>query len=185
VHIDLNDRAHITALQLAIDMHKSGKTIAWIRRKMKDILVDENDNPLDASFLPNEFSRFGYDFKKMEESPEWKRLHKKIDRRREKDLDQRYEEIKRVFIERWKDGGIDAALADGFPEGWRKLIGADEDYYDIYIDRYTKRGLITVWKDKGEFWWWKAADHPEGIQVLSKYEAIDAAEARLKKLDEK
>jgi hypothetical protein len=54
----------------------------------------------------------------------------------------------------------------------------------MYIDRYSKKGLVTVWKDRGDFWWWGPADGSKTYQTLVKYEAIEAAEQWLKKSEQ-
>jgi hypothetical protein len=88
--------------------------------------------------------------------------------------------LERYFLEK-DDTPQNAAEDDGFPQGWSKLIGGDEDHYDMYIDRYRK-GLVTVWKDRGGFWWW-GVDNTEPQQTMSKSEAIEAAERWLNKLE--
>jgi hypothetical protein len=67
------------------------------------------------------------------------------------------------------------ALREGFPEGWIRHVGGDEDWYDMYIDRYSKQG-VTIWKDRSDNWYWKSAEDSEVHQTMAKHEAIDAAE---------
>jgi hypothetical protein len=58
----------------------------------------------------------------------------------------------------------------------RRVCGGDGEYYDIYINRYSKLG-VTVWNDRAGFWWWRPREETEPGQTSSKYEAIDAAES--------
>jgi hypothetical protein len=71
------------------------------------------------------------------------------------------------------------ARQDGFPEGWSKHIGGDEEYYDIWINRYSKRG-VTIWKERGDFWYWQPPGGSERRESFSKSDAINAAEEWLK-----
>jgi hypothetical protein len=139
------NRIKIAGIELAIEMHKSGKTIRWIRKKMTNILLDENDNPLKASFISSQFAAFGYDYKKTEKGMKWTKLHRKPDIKLDNELDRRYQTLERHFLEKWKEDDTPetAAQKDGFPKGWSKQ--RDEEYIDIFIDRY-KKGLVTVWK---------------------------------------
>jgi hypothetical protein len=174
--IKIVDRDQIAGIQLAIDMHKSGKSIAWIRNRMKRVLKDERNKPLPASFFPEKFAAFGYDHRKKEKTEQWKSLHRKPNAKADAALEQRYVRLEHHFLDKWKDDSPEsAAREDGFPAGWTKHIGGDDEFYDIYIDRYTRLG-VTVWKDRGDFWWWKPREETEARQTLSKQDAIDAAE---------
>src|ERR1700681_4352960 len=75
----------IEAIKLAMEMHKAGKTIGWVRKRMERILVDENNKPLDPSFLISQFEAFNYRYKSTEKH----NLRRKPDRRLDKDLDSR------------------------------------------------------------------------------------------------
>jgi len=171
------DQDYVAAVKLAIEMHKSGKTIAWIRNRLKASLRYGKTNSLPASFIPEQFAAFDYDYKKREKTPQWKKLHQKPDSKLDAALEQRRLRCERYFEGVRKDDDPEAiAREDGFPAGWAKHIGGDDEYYDIYIDRYSKLG-VTVWKDRGGFWWWRSREETEPHQTLSKYEAIDAAES--------
>ena len=179
----LTEPDQIAAIELAIEMHKSGKTIQWISRTMKTILKDEKNKQLDALFLRSQFAIFKYDYKRTEAGRKWTQLHKRQDIKLDQELGRRYERLEHHFLDKWSDDTPEtAAKDDGFPDGWSKLIGGDEEYYDIYIDRYSKSGLVTVWKDRGAFWWWGTTDGITKQQMLSKQEAIESAEDWLKKL---
>ena len=62
------DQDYVAAVKLAIEMHKSGKTIAWIRNKLKASLRYGKASPLSASFLAEQFAAFDYDYKKREKN---------------------------------------------------------------------------------------------------------------------
>lgn len=105
------------------------------------------------------------------------KLHQKPDTKLDAALGQRRLRCERHFEDKWKGDDPEAtAREDGFPAGWAKHIGADDEYYDIYIDRYSKLD-VTVWKDRAGFWWWRPREETEPRQTLSKHEAIDAAES--------
>ncbi len=118
---------------------------------MKRVLKDEKNKALPASFLPDQFAVFGYDYRKKKKTEQWKNLYRKRNAKTDADLDRRYSRLEHHFLDKWKDDSPeDAAREDGFPEGWAKHIGGDDEYYDIYIDRYSKLG-VTVWKDRAGF----------------------------------
>ena len=52
------DQDYVAAVKLAIEMHKSGKTIAWIRNRLKASLRYGKTNSLPASFIPEQFAAF-------------------------------------------------------------------------------------------------------------------------------
>ena len=116
------DQDHVAAIKLAIEMHKSGKTIAWIRDRLKMSLRDGRASPLPASFLPEQFAVFGYNYKKREKIVQWKKLHQKPNQKIDAALEQRRLRCEHHFEEEWKDDDPETvAREDGFPEGW----GAD------------------------------------------------------------
>jgi hypothetical protein len=87
------------------------------------------------------------------------------------------------LLEQRKDETPESAARDeGFPEGWNRHVGGDEEYYDIWIDRYSKRG-VTIWKERGDFWYWQPPGGSERRESLSKFDAIQAAEQWLNEFD--
>lgn len=177
---ELKDPAQKNVIQLAIDMHKSGKTIDTIRKKMGKILLDDSGKRLAKTFLADQFAKHKYDYKKRERSPGWKSLHREPNTKIDLALNRRHQILERHFIEKWEyETPESVAQDDGFPEGWDKHIGADEEYYDIWIDRYSKQG-VTIWKERGDFWYWQPPDGSEKRESFSKFDAIEAAERWLK-----
>ena len=180
------DPDQIAAIKIAIGMHKSGKTIDQIRRKMTKILLDESGKQLGMKFVADQFAKRRYNYKKREQSSGWKALHRKPDAKLDQTLNRRYETLERHFLEKWKDDTPEpepesesAARDEGFPEGWSRHIGGDEKYYDLWIDRYSKQG-VTIWKERGDFWYWQPSDGSERRESFSKFDAISAAEQWLK-----
>ena len=87
------------------------------------------------------------------------------------------------LLEQRKDETPDSAARDeGFPEGWSRHVGGDEEYYDMWIDRYSKRG-VTIWKERGDFWYWQPPGGSERRESLSKFDAIQEAEQWLNEFD--
>jgi hypothetical protein len=61
-----------------------------------------------ASFLPEQFAAFGHNYKKHEQTPQWKKLHQKPDAKLDVALEQRRLRCERHFEEEWKDDGPEA-----------------------------------------------------------------------------
>jgi hypothetical protein len=96
---------------------------------------------------------------------------------------QRLAAQERHLLEQRKDQTPESAARDeGFPEGWSRHVGGDEEYYDMWIDRYSRRG-VTIWKERGDFWYWQPPGGPERRESLSKFDAIQAAEQWLNEFD--
>jgi hypothetical protein len=128
--LEIKEPDQIKAIELAIDMHRSGMTFPLIVKIMKQILHDENNRPLGVSFLKKQFVAFEYNYKRMEASKTWAKMHSEPPTKVRKALDSRYKRLVHHFLEKWKDDTPEAAAQnDGFPEGWTKLIGGDEKYY--------------------------------------------------------
>ena len=177
---ELKDPDQIAAIKLAIEMHKSGQTINSISKKMQKMLVNESGKPLVKTFLADQFAKHKYDYKKRERSATWKSLHRNSNAKVLLALDRRYQILESHFIEKLTEETSETvARDDEFPKGWSKHIGEDEEYYDIWIDRYSKQG-VTIWKERGDFWYWQPPDGSEKRESFSKFDAIEAAEQWLK-----
>jgi hypothetical protein len=97
---------------------------------------------------------------------------------------QRLPAQERHLLDQRKDETPESAARDeGFPEGWSRHVGGDEEYYDMWIDRYSRRG-VTIWKERGDFWYWQPPGGSERRESLSKFDAIQAAEQWLNEFDQ-
>src|SRR5262249_35837647 len=164
-------------VKFALELHKSGKTMRSIVATVKRILFDNEGMPLTSQWIKERFDDLGYDYEDQEARKAWQRLNRSPDTRLATALREKYKRLERhIFEHAQVDNPEIEAQKQGFPSGWSRHIGGDDEYYDMYIDRYSKRGLVSVWKDRAGSWWWEPRDGSVREQSLSKYEAIDAAE---------